>query len=180
MAKCFEKRHAAQEKHDDLGSCEKCVNLPQHHGCIADARFQFVRNRAGNFGFVELHAPDAQERKDGNGQYDDPHASQPLNETAPEQQPLGHSFDMVEYGCPRGAETGNGFEQGIAKTGDFTSQEKGQGTKKSHGSPTLGDDGHAFTMADVGDATGAKDGIQRYPRPHGEAHGYQTGHHTGI
>ncbi|VTR71275.1 hypothetical protein DESC_920014 [Desulfosarcina cetonica] len=144
----IEERHAANHQQRRLGNGEQRVHLPENHGRVADARFELVRHRAGHLGLVELHAADAQKGQNGDGEHDDAHAPQPLNEAAPEQQPRALPLDVGQDRGSGGGEPGDRLEKGVHEGKARVGKVERQGAEEADRRPAHGHDGHAFALAD--------------------------------
>ena len=148
VAECIIQAHAAQQQQHDLRQRHESVDLPEDHGRVADARFEFVRHRGGNLGLVKLHAADAQKRQDRDREHDDAHAAQPLDEAAPEQQPLGNQFDVRQNRGTGGGRPADRFEKGIHETAIFDPKVERQRAGQPDGRPGNGHNGHALPLGD--------------------------------
>ncbi len=180
MADGVEKAHAPQGQQDRFQGGEKGVDLPQDLGGVPDSRRELVGRRAGRLGLVELHAADPQKGQDRQGEDDDPHAPQPLNEAPPEQQPLGNPFDVREDRRTGGGEAGNRFEKGVRERGELAAHVKRQGPEEPHGDPPEGHDGHPFPLADDLCRLAPEQQVQGHAADGGDADGLEQGNDAAV
>ena len=85
MADTVEQIHRPYPQQHDEQNREPHVDAPQHLGCRAYARAQFLVDNACHLRVEHLHAPRVVEhRQNGQSEHDDSHAADPLHQRAPD------------------------------------------------------------------------------------------------
>ena len=114
VADGIEQRHSCGPECQGTDSGDEQIDVPERLGRLGNARGHLVvLDWPRDLGTVELHAPDTEQRQYGDRQHDDPHASQPLQQLAIEQERLGQLIEPGQHGCSRGRQPGKGFEEGL-------------------------------------------------------------------
>ncbi len=122
------------------------------------------------FGFEDLHTTDPQLGQEHHGDDDDTDAAQPLQNTAPDQQPLGQVFQSGQHRGPGGRQPRHRLKHRVGDAGIGRAQHEGQGPEQWQHQPNAGGehkcllDGEPFADpvgAGKGDHTAAQRGDQR-------------------
>lgn len=127
MTQCVEEIQAPEHQEDRLSQGEKEIDLPQDEGRISHAGSQLVGDGTRHFGLVELHSADAKERQNRQGEHDDAHASEPVGQAPPHEDPTWDPLDIREDRGSCGREARNRFEKGIHKRIECVGEQEGQG-----------------------------------------------------
>src|SRR5690606_11845191 len=115
VADGIEQRHASQPVGARAGQGQATVDEPQYLGGLGDAWGELVfLQRTRHLRPVQLHAADAQQRQYRYGQHDDPHATEPLQLLAVEQQGARQGIEPGDHGGAGGRQPGEGFEHRIS------------------------------------------------------------------
>ncbi|MNH10031.1 hypothetical protein D3C79_694960 [compost metagenome] len=110
----IEQGHAGHPVGQGAERRQQQIDEPERLGRLGDARGDLVvLDRPRDLGTVELHAPDTEQRQDGDRQHYDPHAPQPLQQLAIEEEGLGQVVQPGQHGRARGRQAGEGFEEGL-------------------------------------------------------------------
>jgi hypothetical protein len=72
-----------------------------------------ILHGTGHLGSEELHAADTEQREDGHGQYDDAHATKPLQLLAIPEQGARKIIETYDHRCSGGGQPRHGLEHGI-------------------------------------------------------------------
>ena len=116
VADGVEHAHAGQPVGGGARDGEREVDVPQGLGGLGDARRQLgVLDRTGDLGAVEQHAADPEHGQHGDGEDDDAHAAQPLQQLAVEQHGVRQGVEAVQHRGAGGGETGEGLEDGVGE-----------------------------------------------------------------
>ena len=180
VADGVEKVHAPEHQQHGFHHREKDIDLPEQHGRVLDPGLELVRYGPGDFRLVELHAPDAEKRENGQGEHDDAHAPEPVRQAAPEQQTVGHAFDIREHRGPGGGKAGHGFEDRVHHGIENPAEIEGQGAEDTGREPAEGDHGHALPVTHGPGFLGTEGQEQDTADCQAEYHGSQQGQRTAV
>ncbi|MNG89828.1 hypothetical protein D3C79_487060 [compost metagenome] len=107
VADGIEQRHPRHPVGQGTEGGQQQVDEPERLGRLGDARGHLVvLDRPRDLGAIELHAPDAEQGQNGHRQHYDPHASQPLQQLAIEEEGLRQAVQPGQHCCPRGRQAG--------------------------------------------------------------------------
>ena len=121
--------HARQKKQDDLGDSHSEINQVKDLCRVADLGHELADYRAGALRphHVDLVShPASAGRHDGEYEYNDTHAPDPVGEASPEQAGMAQGFDVGQNTGTGRCETGNCLKQGIRVTGNISAEYKGK------------------------------------------------------
>ncbi len=151
MTDGIEQGHARHPVRQGAEGGEQQIDEPERLGRLGDTRGDLVvLDRPRNFGAIELHAPDAEQRQYGYRQHYDPHAPQPLQQLAIEQKRLGQVVQPGEHGRPRGGQAGKRLEEGLGhRHAGHLSQQERQGPDAAQYHPEQHDDEEALLGPEV-------------------------------
>ena len=118
---------------------EQHVDGPDPLGRGGESRVYLCAYGAGGLGGKHLHASSHERGDDGDGEEHDSQSAYPLCERAPEQDGVGQTLHVVEYGGAGGGEARHGFEEGVGDVGDAAVEEKGKHAEEGEDDPRGGD-----------------------------------------
>ena len=150
---------------------EQQVEIPQRLGGLGDPRRELgVLHRPRRLGAVELHPADAEHRKDGDREHDDPHASEPLQQVAVEQYRLGEIVQPGDDCRTRGGQARDGLEHrvGERQVGGIAQQQR-DAAGDAEREPEPDDDDESVSQPEVASRASYRK-PERGPRPGDEQH----------
>jgi len=150
-------RYRVEEAHagEPIGRCAQHgqaeVDVPQRLGSLGDSRRELVvLHRPGGLGSIKLHAADAEHGQDGDSEHDDPHAAEPLELLAVEEDCGRRRVEPRDHGSTRGGEARDGFEDGVRhRELRHVGEQQGCAAAQTEGEPEHDHDDEAVAQAQL-------------------------------
>ena len=149
VAEGVEECHPPDHQEHGLQAGYQHVDPPQDLCGLCHARGELIRSWSRCFGLEHLHAPHSQEREDGDREYDDTHASQPVGQASPEEQPVRHCLDVFQDSGSGRGEAGHGLKKCICEVGDGSGEDEGKAAEQREEDPSHGHDRKGFPSIDL-------------------------------
>ena len=127
--------HSGGPQGKDHQHREDQIDAVQDLGGLRGFGHQFTDDGPGRLGLHHMKRARAQGGEKGDGQDQDPHAAQPMDEGAPEENALRKRLHSCEDRGSGGGEAGDGLEQAVHKTGKIAGELEGKRPEKTHQKP---------------------------------------------
>ena len=143
------RRDPAEDQGDEFQQREADIQGIEHFGCFAGLRNELAEGRARAFGLDQVGRPSGQLRQQGEREYQNTHAADPVGCGAPEHNSARKAFKPGQNGGSCCGKTGNRFEKSILKPGIDAGNKEWERTAKRHQNPAERGNDKSFLQAQV-------------------------------
>ena len=116
MDDTVKKRHSPCKKQDDLQKCQYNINDIQYFCRRFYSGYQFGNQGPGSFGSHQMHGSVITQRHDRQHEYQNPHTTDPVGKTSPEQDRIIQMFNFCQCCCTCCCKTGYCFKIAVDKS----------------------------------------------------------------
>jgi len=117
-------------------------------------------------------------RQEDHGEGEEAHPAEQVGLAAPEEQAVGHRFDVGENGGAAGGVTGHHLEKAVGERGDRAVDHEGQGGEGGDQRPA--EDGDEKPVADVQFVAAAEEPPEGYSRSGDDQRGDEQGRQVAL
>ena len=145
VADCLKEGHPADREEQALHDRDCKVDRIEDGCGVADLRDEFSDDRTRALRLHKVECGAAEERHNGQHEYEDSHAADPVGEASPEEGAVIQRLDFRQDRSSRRREAGHGLKDRVEIVGDVPRQRERQCADQRHDEPCQRDDHETFT-----------------------------------